>query len=90
MVDQTHLLELAGVLAVSTGVAAAVPLVLSPSPRVTSWISTVSSGILVGAALFVVIPEGVDQVYRSRAGKEVIGSTRTWVGIALLSGFILM
>jgi zinc transporter 9 len=90
MLDQTYLLELAGILAASTAVAAATPLVLSPSPRMTACISTISSGILVGAALFVVIPEGVDQVYRAKAGKVAFGTTRTWVGIALLAGFILM
>jgi len=91
MIDQLPLLELSGLLFAGTAVAAGAPLVLSPSPRSTACISALSSGILVGAALFVVIPEGVDQVYRAaKGGKVVVGSTRTWVGIALLSGFLIM
>jgi hypothetical protein len=62
-----------------------------------------SSGLLLGAALVVVIPEGVSAVYSSslqdgdahgdndehghgHAAHENAG----WIGIALLSGFILM
>lgn len=88
--QQAGLLELAGLLFGGTALAALIPFALSPSPSATAKISVFSSGLLVGAALFVVIPEGVDQVYKAKHAQPVPGSVRTWIGVGLLAGFLAM
>lgn len=61
------------------------PLSIPLSANKIRLISIVGSGILIGTALVVIIPEGVDTLYSNPAG-----STRAEVGLALLAGFLLM
>lgn len=88
---------------ISTLLAAFTPYILSLSPRRLKLISTYSVGLLVGAALTVVVPEGVQAVYSSRMRMNAVGSEEGemghaqegedmagWIGMALLSGFVLM
>lgn len=95
-----RLLLLTTLMLISTLLAAFTPYILSLSPRRLKLISTYSVGLLVGAALTVVVPEGVQAVYSSRgrmAGEEGEGphgeegeDMAGWIGMALLSGFVLM
>ena len=55
------------------------------TPQKIRLVSIVGTGILIGTALVVIVPEGVDTLYKSPAG-----STRSEVGLALLAGFVLM
>lgn len=48
-------------------------------------VSIVGTGILIGTALVVIVPEGVDTLYNNPGG-----STRAEVGLSLLAGFLLM
>lgn len=57
-------------------------------------VSTVGSGILVGTALVVIVPEGVETVYgavrESGTSSGEGDSSRGPIGMALLAGFVLM
>lgn len=62
------------------------------SPQRIRNISTLGGGILIGTALIVIIPEGVDNLYSVSLGEEdtgLIGTTKL-IGITLISGFVLM
>lgn len=61
------------------------PLATPLSTQKIRLISVVGTGILIGTALVVIIPEGADTLYTSP-----VGATRSEVGLALLAGFLLM
>ncbi|GAA6027642.1 hypothetical protein JCM8097_007961 [Rhodosporidiobolus ruineniae] len=92
-----RLLLLSLALLLGTALAAFLPLHFRLSPRSLHAVSTFSTGLLVGAALTIVIPEGVEAVFESTEhgaadgpadehGEENAG----WIGAALLAGFLLM
>ncbi|GAA5849603.1 hypothetical protein JCM8547_000508 [Rhodosporidiobolus lusitaniae] len=96
-----HLVALALALLVGTALAAALPLYLRLSPKAVNAVSTFSTGLLVGAALTIVIPEGVSAVFESSEhggagpgrdddGHGEHGGNAGWIGAALLAGFVLM
>ncbi|KAL8293763.1 hypothetical protein RQP46_000464 [Phenoliferia psychrophenolica] len=81
----------------ATLLASFTPLYITLSPTRISVISTYATGLLVGAALTVIIPEGVEAVYDNRGDRthgdhahEHEGQMAGWIGTALLAGFILM
>lgn len=100
-----NLIGLSSAVLVSTLVASFAPLYAPLSQSKLEAVSLLASGILPGAALSVVIPEGVAALYRATAangrhhgdapdhhhhaddGDE--GNTQ-WIGLALLTGFLLM
>lgn len=96
-----RLLLLSGLMLVATTLSAFAPLFFKFSPRRLAFISTFSQGLLIGAALSVVIPEGVEAVYSNAvpashqhdSGSEEHhehSSSAGYIGVALLTGFILM
>ncbi|GAA5963694.1 hypothetical protein JCM3765_003547 [Sporobolomyces pararoseus] len=99
-----RLLILSSLMLVSTLVASFAPFYLNLSPLKVKLVSTYSTGLLVGAALTVVIPEGVAAVYESLSDSQDSqhsGSPQShshhheegvssWIGASLLAGFILM
>ena len=93
-----RLLLLSGLMLVATTLSAFAPLFFKFSPRRLAVISTFSQGLLIGAALSVVIPEGVEAVYSNAAqthqhdsGEHHEHSSNAgYIGVALLTGFILM
>ncbi|KAM0756558.1 Zip-domain-containing protein [Meredithblackwellia eburnea MCA 4105] len=84
-----HLILLLLPLLLATLLASFAPLYFTLSQTRIQTISTYATGLLVGAALVIIIPEGVEGVYESKAGKhhEEMGG---WIGGALLFGFMLM
>ncbi|GAA5982173.1 hypothetical protein JCM10908_004767 [Rhodotorula pacifica] len=101
-----HLIGLSTAVLVSTLVASFAPLYAPLSQSKLEAISLLSSGILPGAALSVVIPEGVAALYRATEGQQGGGGgndapphggdhdagedNTKWIGLALLAGFLLM
>ncbi|KAI5474255.1 hypothetical protein MNV49_003760 [Pseudohyphozyma bogoriensis] len=86
-----HLLLLSFLMATGTLLAAFTPFLLSLSAKRISVVSTYAVGLLVGAALTIVVPEGVETLYDARGDRqghetELAG----WVGGTLLAGFLLM
>lgn len=101
----TRLLVMATLMTLSTGGAAYLPTRLNLNPRSIRLVSLASTGILIGAALSIVIPEGVEAVYSSsRLDAEVSALGRrhdehghdhaeenaSTIGAVLLAGFIFM
>lgn len=96
-----RLLILSSLMLISTLVASFAPFYLNLSPRKVQLVSTYSTGLLVGAALTVVIPEGVATVYASLGDSEQEPHSRQheheheegvsgWIGASLSAGYILM
>ncbi|GAA5903801.1 hypothetical protein JCM8208_006583 [Rhodotorula glutinis] len=86
-----RLLALATGMAVATLLAAFAPLVVHLSPRTLTSVSELSVGILVGAALSIILPEGVAAVFENSSHDDGgHDDNATWIGAALLSGFLLM
>ncbi|GAA5957991.1 hypothetical protein JCM21900_004739 [Sporobolomyces salmonicolor] len=98
-----RLVLLSFLMLVSTLLASFSPLYLKLSPKTVQAVSIYSTGLLVGAALTVVIPEGVATVFmNAQSGDEhhdddgeehrqgEFETSSHWVGVALLGGFILM
>ncbi|KAK4056792.1 hypothetical protein OIO90_002041 [Microbotryomycetes sp. JL221] len=89
----------------ATLIASFAPLYLDLSPKRVAQVSTYSTGLLLGAALTVVIPEGVaavfgnsdthgegsdgDHGYHEQHGHDAHDNAK-WIGLALLAGFIVM
>ncbi|BGP15800.1 hypothetical protein JCM10213_005718 [Rhodosporidiobolus nylandii] len=80
-----------------TALFAFLPLHIKLSARAVTSVNLFSVGLLVGAALTIVIPEGVAAVFEAseHGGEEGEGDGRHhgnagWIGAALLAGFILM
>ncbi|GAA6024430.1 hypothetical protein JCM11491_001732 [Sporobolomyces phaffii] len=91
----SRLVGLSTLMLVSTVLASFAPLYLDLSPRRVALVSTYSTGILVGAALSIIVPEGVAAVFRSldrdRAStSDHDDATASAIGASLVAGFILM
>ncbi|GAA5830742.1 hypothetical protein JCM11251_001060 [Rhodosporidiobolus azoricus] len=102
----SHLVLLATSLALGTLFFAFLPLYFRLSPRHVAAVSQASVGVLVGAALAVILPEGVAAVFEAaehgdeggharqggedRSGDGHAHGNAGWIGAALLAGFILM
>ena len=89
-----RLVVLSLLMLISTLLASFAPLHFNFSPTSLDRVSTYSTGLLVGAALTVVIPEGVAAVFESieHSGEshQHGGGSSGWIGASLLAGFILM
>ncbi|BGO91284.1 hypothetical protein NBRC10512_007021 [Rhodotorula toruloides] len=94
-----HLAALASAMAAATLLASFLPLYISLSPKAVTRTSTYATGLLCGAALSIVIPEGVTAVFEHSGGGDDGSSTGVedahesnsgWIGAALLAGFLLM
>ncbi|GAA5868788.1 hypothetical protein JCM1840_005117 [Sporobolomyces johnsonii] len=93
-----RLVLLSFLMLVSTLLASFSPLYLNLSRKTVQAVSIYSTGLLVGAALTVVIPEGVATVFRNAQPRDdhhhgddhAFETSSHWVGAALLGGFILM
>ena len=56
-------------------------------------LSLFGAGLLVGAALIVIIPEGMSVLYESLEKTEIVGKLallNRYVGASLIAGFIVM
>ncbi|KAG8920705.1 hypothetical protein FRC03_010823 [Tulasnella sp. 419] len=88
----TTLVILVSVLGVSSFLAGMIPLSVAMSRKRLAQISTVGTGILLGAAMGVIIPEGVETIYESsksdKAGSKA--SPHVLIATSLLGGFTLM
>ena len=68
-----------------------VPLAFNLSERRIRNLSDFGTGLLIGAALSIVLPEGVEAVYSSRRGSDGDHDEQTrGIALALLLGFVLM
>lgn len=84
----TRLLPLSLLLLLTTLFSSFLPLYLSLSPLRLKLLGLVGKGVLVGAALGVVVPEGVEGVYAS--SNEAHVGQGGWIGMALVAGFTTM
>jgi zinc transporter 9 len=93
------LIFLSGIMAASSFIAGLLPLSFKLSPRQLRIITTLGSGLLIGTALVVIIPEGVETIYsaqyahghgaaESAAEEEAARSAgHAAIGMALVLGF---
>ena len=95
----TQILFMATSMFVVTFMVGYLPTKLSSSQRIMNLISLFGAGLLVGAALIVIVPEGMSVLYQSMQGE--IGSTsdvkeekaeaiNRYAGGSLIFGFIIM
>lgn len=84
-----ELLLLALVMGITTFLGGLVPLKLELSSAMINKISLFSMGILVGTSLVLIIPEGIETLYKS-LDKDSAASAPTYIGLSLLFGFIVM
>lgn len=75
------------VMGIASFAAGCVPLVLSLNEARIRQISAIGIGILVGTSMIVIVPEGVDTLYKSNADSSF---NRQCVGLSLFFGFLLM
>ena len=78
---------------IASYVAGYIPLSFNLSERMIAYTSSLGAGLLIGTALAVIIPEGVNTLYSTNdAVKEEEGSDlrHMYLGTALVSGFLLM
>jgi len=69
------------------------PTKLSASARIMNLISLFGAGLLVGAALIVIVPEGMTVLYESMKSKSEGNDAETinrYAGSSLVFGFIVM
>ena len=69
------------------------PSKLQTSTKVMNLISLFGAGLLVGAALIVIVPEGMSVLYESMKESTVSNKTEVlnrYVGASLIFGFIVM
>ena len=70
------------------------PTKLTASARVMQLISLFGAGLLVGAALIVIVPEGISVLYESMESETDIKNkkeiTNRYCGASLIFGFIVM
>lgn len=71
------------------------PTKLSASPRVMNLISLFGAGLLVGAALIVIVPEGMTVLFESmksesKEGENNAEAINRYAGGSLVFGFIVM
>lgn len=81
-----ELIVLCAVMAVTSFLAGKAPLVAEINNTHLSRVRVLSMGLLVGTALAVVVPEGVETIYAADIGNF----TAKAVGMALSAGFLLM
>lgn len=72
---------------VSSFVAGCIPLATKLSDSKLHYLTSVSVGLLISTSLVVIIPEGVETLYKQHLGQQ---QNHTAVGISLLVGFALM
>jgi zinc transporter 9 len=92
------LLVLSAIMALSSFLAGIVPLSLSLSQQQLRIITALGSGILVGTALIIIIPEGIETLYsdehthtsKRSDDHDHEESRHGYVGLALVFGFVLM
>lgn len=84
-----ELLLLALVMGISTFLGGLAPLKLQLSSTMINYISLFSMGILVGTSLVLIIPEGIETLYKS-LDQDSFSSAPTYIGLSLLFGFIIM
>jgi solute carrier family 39 (zinc transporter), member 9 len=94
------LLFLSGIMAVGSFVAGAAPLSFTLSAHRLRIITTLGSGLLIGIALVIIIPEGAESLYGSqrKSGKRAANynhvenqtSPHSVLGLCLIIGFALM
>jgi zinc transporter 9 len=92
------LLVLSSIMAASSFLAGILPLSLSLSQRQLRIITALGGGILVGTALIIIIPEGIETLYSDesahkskRADEHDHADSRSgYVGLSLVLGFALM
>lgn len=102
MTDIIKLLIISFVMGVSSYAVGLIPLSFPLSPHKIQAISVLGSGILVGTALVVIIPEGVSMIFEAsseqpsnssptlfRRDDEASGNKRAEVGLSLCLGFSL-
>lgn len=75
------------VMGIASFAAGCVPLVLSLNESRVRQISAIGIGILVGTSMIVIVPEGVDTLYKSNVDPSF---NRQCVGLSLFFGFLLM
>jgi len=92
-----QLLVLVSVMFLSTFIIGSLPLSLSAALAPTRFhqVSIFSIGLLIGAALTIVIPEGIDTIYSSTPPQDFHDPHpshhhHSAVGLALMAGFLLM
>ena len=68
------------------------PLSFNLSERMIAYTSSLGAGLLIGTALAVIIPEGVNTLYKTNDAVSEQGSDlrHLYLGTALVSGFLLM
>ncbi|TNV79810.1 hypothetical protein FGO68_gene15252 [Halteria grandinella] len=66
------------------------PTKLSAPERVMNLIAIFGAGLLVGAALIVIVPEGMSVLYQSIGASESTEAINRYVGASLVFGFIVM
>jgi len=66
------------------------PTKLSGSPSFMNLISLFGAGLLVGAALIVIVPEGMSVLYQSLSSHADTEVINRYVGSSLIFGFIVM
>jgi zinc transporter 9 len=94
------LLFLSGIMAVCSFVAGAAPLSFTLSPHRLRIITTLGSGLLIGIALVIIIPEGAESLYASHRKSpkratnhrdvETQAAPHAVLGLCLITGFALM
>nr|CAG4641238.1 EOG090X0EEU [Eulimnadia texana] len=106
MTDAGMLITLSIVMLVGSYLAGSVPLIMSLSEEKLHLVSVLGAGLLVGAALAVIIPEGIQMLYSAQMEEmkekhhevkttdnhehEETGGLHTTIGAALVLGFIFM
>lgn len=93
-----RLLTLSVVMLASTLAASFLPTYLALSPKRLAIISLFGTGLLIGAALAIVIPEGVAALYENAPASDQLEGEdshrmpemSSYVGAALLAGFVAM
>lgn len=84
-----ELLLLALVMGITTFLGGMAPLKLQLSSTMINYISLFSMGMLVGTSLVLIIPEGIETLYKS-LDQDSFSSAPTYIGLSLLLGFIVM
>nr|CAG4645843.1 EOG090X0EEU [Lynceus sp. MCZ IZ 141354] len=102
MTDAIVLLLLSFVMLVGSYIVGNIPLMFSMSEEKLHLVSVLGAGLLVGAALTVIIPEGIQMLFSSQIHQENKGTDKpgehhddhgdlhTLIGFALVFGFIFM
>jgi solute carrier family 39 (zinc transporter), member 9 len=84
------LLILSSIMAISSFLAGILPLSLSLSSRQLRIVTQLGSGLLIGTALIIIIPEGISTVYSSSQARDGHDGSHNKIGFGLITGFLLM